>query len=153
MRKKTKRIQNEKGTALLESVVFLMAFLTLTAYIVDFFAAVHTGIVNSIHARTYLFETLQHRTDIGLLRQAPESPANPDQQVPAFNFSRFHSVSEEFLNGAQNLHPSGRNLTQVSESDRTSGNQNGSQSTSTIYVRTGYGICVDSRCSLVEGGI
>ena len=132
----------------MESLVFMMAFVILAAYCIDFFSIVHTGIVNSSAARTYLFETLQHRTNIVWFRQGFEGSDS------AYNFqsehARFHGVSDEDQpptddNGA---HTPGRKLTQAEEQNNMSDPTLDSQKnqTSTVQIRTGYGICLDAQC-------
>src|SRR4051794_14035850 len=87
---------NKKGFALMEAMVFLVAFVVLIVYVIDFFTVIHTGIVHSIAARTYLFETLQHRNDLALLRQGPASDLttkNPLNPSFAGDHYRFHAVT------------------------------------------------------------
>ena len=83
--------KNQKGFALVEALAFLFVFITLAAYTIDFFAAIHTAIVNSIAARTYLFETLQHRSYPHTLRSETDA-----RQFPTLDFSnagqRFQSL-------------------------------------------------------------
>src|SRR5579872_2540844 len=85
---------SEKGFAMLESVVFMMAFVILAVYSIDLFSAIHTGILHSTAARTYLFETLQHRTNINWLRQAQDTVSDPIYNFTSMH-QRFHSVSDE----------------------------------------------------------
>lgn len=145
-----RRGKNEKGFALLESVVFIVVFAVLTAFTIDFFTAIHTGIVHSIAARTYIFETLQHRADIASFRQEPVTEDNPTFQQEKFRFVRFHSVTDENTNEDKVI-PAGRILTSVREDDRTTSAQTQGRETSTILIKSGYGICIDSRCSLTGG--
>ena len=147
------RRKNEKGFAMMETVVFMMGFVILAAYCIDFFSIVHTGILNSTAARTYLFETLQHRTNIAWFRQADEDT------VPRFNFSkahfRFHGTSDEDQPEDSNdgAHASGRRLTQATDESNmndgsffSSGVDSQKNQTSTIQIKTGYGICLDAQC-------
>ena len=132
--------------------MFIVAFAILTVYSVDFFAVVHTAVVNSIGARTYLFETLQHRSDISLLRQDDPASRTNNYASVADKFMRFHGEideHEEFTD--DKVRPSSRRLTRVEEvvegqikSDATLDNSN--SKASNIYIKTGYGICVNSAC-------
>lgn len=63
-----KHIQNEKGLASIEATVLIVLFVSLLFYSFGFFGVVHTGILHSIHARTYAFETFRHRTNLMYFR-------------------------------------------------------------------------------------
>jgi hypothetical protein len=76
---KLNHLSGERGQAMFEGLVFMMAFVVLTVYVFDTFTAVHTGIVNSIAARGYLFETLQHRANIRYLRNLNEDTVGSKQ--------------------------------------------------------------------------
>ncbi len=143
-------ISNDNGFAMLESVAFLFVFVVLTVYTIDFFAAIHTGIVNSIAARTYLFETLQHRTNISLLRQGlKDEQSNPDFSKVHF---RFHVVTDEEQGptSSDSSQPAGRTLTQAStdvQRKMTSIILDSKENkTREIYIKTGYGMCLDAYC-------
>ena len=60
--------RNEKGMALLETLPLLVIFSMLISYTWGFFAAIHTGILLSIAARTYAFETFSNRSDLMYFR-------------------------------------------------------------------------------------
>ncbi len=142
--------KSESGFALLEAVAFLFIFIVLTVYTIDFFTAIHTGIVNSIAARTYLFETLQHRSDITLLRQGPpERDKNPSYVNEHY---RFHAVVDEEQNPDDtDSNPSaGRTLTQADSTLPHEVNDlkfnSKKNKTASIYIKTGYGICIDAKC-------
>src|SRR6187401_3386 len=93
--KNKKRNENEKGFALVETLAFLFVFITLTAYVIDFFTVIHTGIVNSIAARTYLFETLQHRSYPDTLRQELDKKEAESRGVYfAKEGQRFHGIND-----------------------------------------------------------
>jgi hypothetical protein len=139
---KSKAIKNEKGFALVESLAFLIAFVTLSVYVMDFFTIVHTGILGNIHARSYLFETLRHRSDISEFRQDNTGPKT------VINNARLHMINDEALGldgGDDRIPAVGRKLTEVKEDDQKPIRFDG-QPVSTISVRSAYGICVNARC-------
>jgi hypothetical protein len=145
-REKNKK-SGEEGFAIFEAIAFLFAFVMLTVYVIDFFTAIHTGIVNSIAARTYLFETLEHRSDISLFR--PENPLDySDRHV------RFHAINDEDddPNATTFVPVPGRILTQSNRDETIQGQvldprlDSGRNKATIIYVKTGYGICIDSAC-------
>ena len=137
--------KNEEGFAMLEVTVFLFAFAVMTAYTIDFFSIIHTGIVQNIAARTYLFETLEHRSEIAHLRYPDDDPSKATVAVNDFTNAhyRFHAVnSEEQGDDTTQITASGRGLALVyaDEPDR------GTDKTSVVWLKTGYGICVDAQC-------
>jgi hypothetical protein len=144
--------QDEEGFAIFEALTFLMAFIIFTVYVIDLFTAIHTGIVGSIAARTYAFETFQHRTNLSALRQADETPEGDQSKYNyAAEHERFHAVTEELGPDNGPIVPSGRLLTQVSADDKIDkvtggGLDNSNNQTSTIRIKTGYGICLDAQC-------
>ena len=140
----------ERGFAIVEAVTFLMVFIIFTLYVIDLFSAIHTGIVNSIAARTYLFETLQHRTDIGWFRQENSNGARKELHY-TLEHERFHSVTDED-NGLDNtIRAPARVLTQVNSDDiiskvQNSGLDSNKNQTTSIRIKSGYGICLDAQC-------
>ena len=79
------------ATPSFEGLVFMMAFVVLAIYVFDSFAAIHTGIVNSIGARTYLFETLEHRANIRFTRYINEGGYGSQNDFAVFNQQRFYA--------------------------------------------------------------
>ena len=135
-----------------EGLVFLMAFVVLAIYVFDSFTIIHTGIVNSISARTYLFETLEHRANIRFTRFDVEDTygSRDDFAQTGPNHQRFHAVNDEdqpsTAQGAINA--AGRRLTQASGERQMSSTNSASPDNQTpvIYVKEGYGICIDASC-------
>jgi hypothetical protein len=152
---KNHRLKTENGFAILESIVFLMAFVILVAYTIDLFSIVHTGILNSTAARTYLFETLQHRSNITTQRQENSITAGNPQYDKSLDFTsqhfRFHGVNDEAQDrgDTQGAKTPGRTITQAQQtghnmSDPTLDSQK--NQTNIVYLKNGYGICLDSGC-------
>jgi len=143
--------KSEEGFALLEAVAFLIAFVILTAYTIDFFTIVHTGIVNSIAARTYLFETLEHRADITYQRYNKQNVTTEKDTYYGDSHYRFHAVNDEDqpVEDTSHINASGRRLTQADDNGHQV--QDGvldkaDNQTATVWLKTGYGICVDAYC-------
>ncbi|MBK9293490.1 MAG: hypothetical protein IPM57_03460 [Oligoflexia bacterium] len=154
-----KKKKNQKGFAVLEAVVFLSAFMVLTVYAIDFFTAIHTGVVGSIGARAYLFETLRHRSDINFMRAHSDNPNTSPQYATKDNaFERFHAVTDEDmpLSSDNGLPIVARKLTRNEDEDESppreiASTRNKEYKRNSIYIKSGYGICTDSRC-LKDGG-
>jgi len=154
MCKKNKK--DEKGFALVETLAFLFVFITLTAYVIDFFTVIHTGILNSIAARTYLFETLQHRSNPNTLRQELTLEEAKQKGVDfTADGQRFHAINDEdqLENDNAQISAVGRILTQVKEDNQVKPSitqsdrlDDRTSKASTIVIKSGYGICLDARC-------
>ena len=60
----TQHLQNEKGMAALEIIPIVIIVVLLLSFSFGFFGVIHTGILNSMAARNYAFETFNHRSDL-----------------------------------------------------------------------------------------
>jgi hypothetical protein len=69
-------LKNNKGMAVLELVPTLFVYMLLINFSLGFFGIVHSGILHSIAARNYTFETFAHRTNLVYhIRPKDPSPA------------------------------------------------------------------------------
>lgn len=66
---------NQKGMASVEMIPILMMFIVLVNFALGFFGVIHSGILNSIAARNYAFETFRNRADLNYLRDAAGAQA------------------------------------------------------------------------------
>ena len=64
MLKRKSFFRNNQGMAVLELVPTLFVYMLLINFSLGFFGIVHTGILHSIAARNYTFETFAHRTNL-----------------------------------------------------------------------------------------
>lgn len=64
MLKKSSRLSNEEGMAIMEMIPIMIIVLLLVNFSIGFFGVIHTGILNSIAARNYAFETFRHRSNL-----------------------------------------------------------------------------------------
>ena len=62
---------NQKGNAAVEMIPVLVIFLVLVNFGMGFFGIIHSGILNSIAARNYAFETFRNRANLNYLRDEP----------------------------------------------------------------------------------
>jgi len=65
---------NQRGMATMEMVPILMLFAMLVSFALGFFGIIHSGIVNSIAARNYAFETFRNRANLNYLRDEVGDP-------------------------------------------------------------------------------
>lgn len=97
--KNAKRIlQNEKGLATVETIPLLLLFVILLAYSFGSFGIIHTGILNSIAARTYAFETFRNRTSVVYFRDAGGDGSGGKMHYQAIG-NRVHGIMQELRPG------------------------------------------------------
>lgn len=58
------KIKNQSGMAVMEMIPILIIVALLLNFTLGFFGVIHTGILNSIAARNYAFETFRHRSNL-----------------------------------------------------------------------------------------
>lgn len=93
--KKITILQDEKGLATVETIPLLVLFLILLAYSFGSFGIIHTGILNSIAARTYTFETFRGRTNVTYFRDISGTAV----EHYARHGNRIHGIKQEFKPG------------------------------------------------------
>lgn len=149
-------IKNQKGTSSVETVVLMTLFVSLLFYSFGFFGFVHTAILHNIHARSYVFETFRHRTNLMYFRS--NRPTTSWQYYPMG--TRLHGINTE---GGAPLQvaterPISMGLVLDEQNRRTATHNNdipnelqtGSRNTS-VEVNPGwvmvlYGICLNAEC-------
>ena len=92
------RVQNQKGISTVELIPVLLLFALMFNYGLGFFGVIHSGILNSIAARNYAFETFRNRPNLNYLRDsadmAQDSTAIQAQRYGLVQF-RFHGIISE----------------------------------------------------------
>lgn len=85
-------LTNRRGNAIVEIVPILAIFILIINFSLGFFGLIHSGILNSIGARNYAFETFRNRANLTYLRDVSDSD---------FTFTytksqqRFHVIKNE----------------------------------------------------------
>jgi hypothetical protein len=151
-------LNNERGTALLETIPLLVVFVVLTATGLGLFGVVHTGVLHSIAARTYSFETFRNRTNLYYFREDGSGLS----AGTALNYSkkgwRYHAIQNEsdprnrFVATVRPV-SFGRALA-ASESGQEVHNstifsitgRNERLSVNPAWIMVGYGICLNAGC-------
>ena len=148
--------------ATLETIPLLICFLVLIAHCFGFFGIIQSGILNSIAARTYAFETFRHRSNLYFFRE------NRLQGTVRSNYfssnTRIHGVNAEDnpINTADGSIATERQLAigiSVADEGRANANvhnqevysiqegqQNTTVSTSPVWIMVSYGICLNADC-------
>ncbi|GIL18797.1 MAG: hypothetical protein BroJett040_25480 [Oligoflexia bacterium] len=81
-------LKNERGMATLEMIPILTVFIILVNFTFGFFGVIHSGILNSIGARNYAFETFRNRSNLNYLRDKADS----DKVIYGPTGARYHAI-------------------------------------------------------------
>lgn len=84
-------IKNQKGMAALEVISIFAVIMILFNFSLGFFGVVHTGILKSIAARNYAFETYRFRSNLDFFWREDSS------QIVKFRLfgNRYHGITSE----------------------------------------------------------
>lgn len=165
-------LKNESGSAAIEIVPVLLLFVLLLNFTLGFFGVIHSGILNSIAARNYAFETFRNRSNLNYLRDE-----NSEAVTYKTSNYRFHSIVGEqapnssggtwvatvrdikFTNIGASINDqasvSDHNIdvrSMTDESRKTSDTFTGltkddaKSGMTRVWVMTSYGMCLSSRC-------
>ena len=162
-------LMNNRGNAMIEIVPILAIFILLVNFALGFFGLIHSGILNSIGARNYAFETFRNRSDLTYIR---DSLGQVDENL-SFTYTktqmRFHVVKNETdkPGDSTSFYATRRPIqfSEIKNADQTSsdtqttlhqkikGIVEGQRAsdvvddpTTTAWVRTAYGICLTASC-------
>lgn len=162
-------LENESGLATVETIPLLAIFVILLAYSFGTFGIIHTGILNSIAARTYAFETFRNRANLVYFRDSVRPNVGIVAQHYKRNQNRIHGIRQEVRpgdpapgdasfysterpirigfggvtsDGTRNMASvhNERIFTDVREQMQTS------LGVSPVWVMTQYGICLNATC-------
>ena len=157
-----KPVKNSKGFAVFEMIPIILVIILMLNFSLGFFGAIHTGILNSIAARNYAFETFRNRADLNYLSginvntgasysyhklgQRAHGIRNEDtsQEAEWLATSRlidfFEGANRTEILGNTKEHQEGTQRIQV-------GVRNESIEVNPIWIKTAYGICLNASCS------
>lgn len=162
--KKFQSLNNNKGNAIIEIIPVLMIFMLIVNFSLGFFGLIHSGILNSIGARNYAFETFRNRSNLNYLRDTATSDSS-------FTYTksqqRFHVIKNESTPVAADKFYATRRPIQFSEV-RAVANAKGSPSehekgkqiregrraseagidegVNPAWIRSNYGMCLVAAC-------
>lgn len=83
IKKNIKKQNKERGSAIVETLPLIIIFITILGNIWGFFMAVHSGILASIGARAYAFETFRNRADLTYFRDQDYRGGAPSSSATA----------------------------------------------------------------------
>ena len=159
------KIANEKGQAMIESLPLISIFILLMLYSLGLFGVIHSGILFSIGARAYAFETFRNRTNTNVFRYSANAKSNPRESFHHGPIGfRYHFISE-YVPGSLPISATARpiviGLNREPKSAGASGkavhNRNAfediqkGQRNQTVEVHPawlmiGYGLCMNATC-------
>lgn len=85
-------LNKQSGMAYLEIIPLIVLMMLLLKYTFGFFGIVHTGILNTIAARNYSFETFRHRANLNYFRTIKVQPEIAGDKLTD---NRYHSNIDE----------------------------------------------------------
>jgi len=88
---------NQSGMAVMEMIPILVIVALLLNFSLGFFGVIQTGILNTIAARNYAFETFRHRANLNyFIREGLSSAQISNYSKYGF---RFHGIASEARSG------------------------------------------------------
>ncbi|MBC7371236.1 MAG: hypothetical protein H7326_06710 [Bdellovibrionaceae bacterium] len=151
--------KNQKGMAVMELIPIMIIIVILINYSLGFFGAIHTGILNSMAARNYAFETFRNRSNLVYLRDHIDSVgtnyAKYDKRWHAsISDKKGGGGKEDFVATERRIDFLGKNeeagskdvhnkqIGTVIDGKRFTANEG----VNPIWVRPQYGICLNAKC-------
>ncbi len=161
----TQHLQNEKGMAALEMIPITIIVVLLLSFSFGFFGVIHTGILNSMAARNYAFETFNHRTDLSYRRSTVETQTLKEDYFYKNGFRIHYITSEKRPTGGNDLIATSREIAfgwdigkpevitnpgfhneAVLQIKDDGTRYTGTAGSNPVWVQTSYGICLTRKC-------
>ena len=164
MLKKSKRpslVKNQKGMAVFEMIPIIVVIVLFVNFSLGFFGAIHTGILNSIAARNYAFETFRNRSNLTYFRNvagarqvnyaevqfrthavASEKKAGTDSwyaTTRVIDFMNFQKRAADQVGMSAGEH--NKNVRELKDS------RNETVGVNPIWLRSVYGMCLSAACT------
>ncbi len=152
---------NQQGLATIEAVILTVVFIVLTSFGLGFFGVIHTGIVNSISARQYAFNTFTNRSNLTYHRNELTTEPSQNPKYTPFGF-RLHTITDEsdealYITPARNISVT-QSINQKLAKDKPANHETeeltydyntkikSDDGVRLVWVRTAYGICLNADC-------
>jgi hypothetical protein len=151
---------NERGIATIEASMLLTIFVVFMTYCVGTFGVIHTGILNSISARAYAFETFRNRANLTYFRDTGDHD-NSEQTIKYG--VRVHGIaSEKVADNENQWYVTERTLSQGREIANIKANRPSDEKmndlsdkkrevtgeVNPVWIKTVYGICLNFECGV-----
>lgn len=173
-------LKSQKGLSTIEMIPLLLIFALLFNFTLGFFGVIHTGVLQSIAARNYAFETFRNRADLTYLRDTAGTALRVVQWNSTFKKEgfRIHGVESEGSDGEGNFYVARRPIKFASVKDGL-GNQgsddehrqpvrsiaedqkasevfsgktpeDGKSGLDPVWIQVLYGICMNAKCKAMN---
>lgn len=157
MLKQPKSLHNNRGMAIMEVIPIMIIMVILVNYSLGFFGAIHTGILNSIAARNYAFDTFKNRGNLTYLRDTANAPLTNYAKYGM----RWHASISDRAQGREEFIATERRVDFLMKNDETGTADihirqigaviDGKRFTANdgvnpIWIRPQYGICLSAKC-------
>jgi hypothetical protein len=152
------RRKNQKGMAIIELVPIMIIILLLFNFSIGFFGVIHTGILNSIAARNYAFETFRHRSNLVYFRENVKGDDIINYKDVGL---RLHAIVSENKKSSDQFVATGRPIDFMSKTESAGGVElhnsriydvidgkryTAGEGVSPVWIRPQYGICLNANC-------
>ncbi|WP_413289596.1 hypothetical protein [Bdellovibrio sp. HCB337] len=152
-------VKNEKGMAIMELIPIMIIIILLFNFSLGFFGAIHTGILNSMSARNYAFETFRHRSNLMYLRTSVDANSKVSYQTQNM---RIHATVSDKMKSDDRFVATGRPIDFLAQLEATGSRdihntqvysvKDGKRFTDNsgvnpLWVRPQYGICLNAKCA------
>ncbi len=145
--------------AMIETLPLIVVFVILVSYGLGFWGSIHTGILHSIAARTYAFETFRNRTHLTYFREQGRGLDTPEHyEAQQFRFHAIQAIQAPGLDFYATQRPlalalkiekqpnssqdHNQNIHILSGRNRSSGGLG----INPIWVMVGYALCFNPDC-------
>lgn len=149
--------KHQKGMAIIELIPIMIIILLLFNFSIGFFGVIHTGILNSMSARNYAFETFRHRSNLTYFRE------NVKTDIISYKDTgmRLHATVSENKKSDQLFVATQRPIDFLSKTETTGNSElhnsriydavDGKRYTAgggvtPVWIRPQYGICLNTKC-------
>lgn len=149
-----KKCANERGIATIEAALLLSIFVVFMTYCVGTFGVIHTGILNSISARAYTFETIRNRANVIYFRDTGDSPAHTAKygvRVHGITTEKADMRDDKWIVTERTM-SQGREVANI-EASRPQEKMNElfdkkreTGAVNPVWIKTVYGICLNFQC-------
>lgn len=159
-------MRNRKGMAILEVLPLFIVFMIFLSFTIGYWSAIHTGIMNSIGARSFAFSTFRHRANTDFFSDNPgrgvyhygskgfrihyvisEEQSMSDERTGAvkrsIEFGQRPGAQDNFPSNVEDLH--NKSVHALGTNSRE-GNRNRKIKVNPIWVQIAYGLCVTPQC-------
>ena len=151
----SQKLTSQKGFASIEAILSITIFLIMLSFSLGFFGIVHSGIVNSIAARNYAFDTFNNRTYLTYHRDTHGTLISNHE-----NGFRLHLITAEddnkkadFIVTERRIAPFGPYKTTEKKGDHRkmvddakNNNDDEPYGFDPVWIKAGYGICLNASC-------